>query len=459
MARLAGEQMPVGWVVDPDGKPITDPARADEGFLVPIGGYKGSGLTMAIGLLAGTLNGAAFGRSVVDHRADQVTPTNTGQLLIAFKADLFRPLADVLADVTGRLDELRAADPLDGTAVRLPGDRAAEAWETHLRDGLEVEPQVLAGLLARAAELGTPTARPAGPAPTWRRADEAGDLRAPRPHRDRRPRRRRRGPARRRPAGHDGRAGGAGRRRRWPGPLWSSSRASPSRCPTYDCWRRCGRATTSCASARTTSTTPRSSPGSGFDASQKQAVPDHPIVFTKALSSVIAPGDPIDVSADVTGTSDYEGELAVVIGRGGRGIAAADAFDHVYGYTIVNDLTVRELQKRHVQFFLGKSAATYCPMGPALVTRDEVDDVRALWVRTSVNGEERQAAPVADLIFDIPTLIETISASVLLEPGDMIATGTPAGVGIGFTPPRYLRPGDVVEVTVDGLGTLFNPTV
>lgn len=199
--------------------------------------------------------------------------------------------------------------------------------------------------------------------------------------------------------------------------------------------------------------------GSGFDASQQQAVPDHPIVFTKALSSVVGPGDPIDVSADTTGTSDYEGEIAVVIGRGGRGIAAADAFDHVYGYTIVNDMTVREIQKRHVQFFLGKSAATYCPMGPALVTRDEVADVTALWVRTTVNGEERQAAPVSDLIFDIPTLIETISAWVELEPGDMIATGTPAGVGIGSTPPRYVRPGDVVEVTVDGLGTLTNPAV
>ncbi len=157
VARLAGEEMPIGWVVDPDGRPITDPARADEGFLVPIGGYKGSGLTMAIGLLAGTLNGAAFGRAVVDHRVDPVTPTNTGQLLIAFKADLFRPLEDVLADVTSQLDELRAADPLDGDAVRLPGDRAAEAWATHQRDGLEVEPRVLAGLLARAEELGTPT--------------------------------------------------------------------------------------------------------------------------------------------------------------------------------------------------------------------------------------------------------------------------------------------------------------
>jgi len=199
--------------------------------------------------------------------------------------------------------------------------------------------------------------------------------------------------------------------------------------------------------------------GSGFDASQKQAVPEHPIVFTKALSSIIAPGEPMDVSADSTGTSDYEGELAVVVGRGGRGIAAADAFDHVFGYTVVNDMTVRELQRRHVQFFLGKSAATYCPMGPAIVTRDEVPDVTALWVRTTVNGEERQAAPVEDLIFDIPTLISTISASVLLEPGDVIATGTPAGVGIGFTPPRYVRPGDVVSVTIDGLGTLTNPAV
>jgi 2-keto-4-pentenoate hydratase/2-oxohepta-3-ene-1,7-dioic acid hydratase in catechol pathway len=199
--------------------------------------------------------------------------------------------------------------------------------------------------------------------------------------------------------------------------------------------------------------------GSGFDASQQQAVPTHPIVFTKALSSIIGPGDPMDVSADATGTTDYEGELAVVIGRGGTRIRSEDAWDHVYGYTVVNDMTVRELQKRHVQFFIGKSAATYCPMGPQLVTRDEIEDVTALRVRTTVNGEQRQAAPLADLIFSIPTLIEVISASVLLEPGDMIATGTPAGVGIGFDPPRYVVPGDVVEVTVDRIGTLVNPAV
>ena len=199
--------------------------------------------------------------------------------------------------------------------------------------------------------------------------------------------------------------------------------------------------------------------GSGFDASQKQVVPDTPVIFTKALSSLIGPDEPVRVSDDPTRTSDYEGELGVVIGRGGHRIAACDALDHVYGYTIVNDVTVRDLQKRHVQFFIGKSAATYGPMGPALVTADEVGDVGELRVRTRVNGELRQDAPVADLIFDIPTVIEAISAAVLLEPGDVIATGTPAGVGIGMTPPRFLSPGDQMEVTIDRIGTLRNPVV
>jgi 2-keto-4-pentenoate hydratase/2-oxohepta-3-ene-1,7-dioic acid hydratase in catechol pathway len=199
--------------------------------------------------------------------------------------------------------------------------------------------------------------------------------------------------------------------------------------------------------------------GSGFDAMQKQAVPAHPVVFTKALSSLVGPGEPIDISADVTRSTDYEGELAVVIGRGGRRISAKSAWEHVYGYTIMNDVTIRELQKKHVQFFIGKSAATYGPIGPHIVTADEVADVTSLWLRTKVNGEERQAAPVADLIFSIPTLIEAISAAVLLEAGDVIATGTPAGVGIGFDPPKYLAPGDGVEVSVDGIGTLVNPSV
>jgi 2-keto-4-pentenoate hydratase/2-oxohepta-3-ene-1,7-dioic acid hydratase in catechol pathway len=196
---------------------------------------------------------------------------------------------------------------------------------------------------------------------------------------------------------------------------------------------------------------------SGFDASERVPVPDHPIVFTKALSSIVGPDDPVEVSADATGTSDYEGELGVVLGASGIRIPADDAGNHVFGYTIVNDMTIRALQRRHVQFFVGKSAATYCPVGPCIVTRDEVPDIRAAWLRTHVNGEQRQAAQIADLLFDIPRLIEAISNAVRLEPGDVIATGTPAGVGIGRTPPTYLEPGDVVEVSVDGIGTLRNP--
>jgi 2-keto-4-pentenoate hydratase/2-oxohepta-3-ene-1,7-dioic acid hydratase in catechol pathway len=188
---------------------------------------------------------------------------------------------------------------------------------------------------------------------------------------------------------------------------------------------------------------------SGFDASAKQAVPDAPVIFTKALSSLVGPGDEVRVSDDPTATSDYEGELAVVLG----------AVGDVYGYTIVNDVTIRDLQKRHVQFFIGKSAATYCPMGPVLVTADEILDVGSLRVQTRINGELRQDAPVKDLIFDIPRLIAAISAVVRLEPGDVIATGTPAGVGIGFTPPRFLAPGDRMEVTIHGIGTLRSPVV
>jgi 2-keto-4-pentenoate hydratase/2-oxohepta-3-ene-1,7-dioic acid hydratase in catechol pathway len=188
---------------------------------------------------------------------------------------------------------------------------------------------------------------------------------------------------------------------------------------------------------------------SGFDASAKQAMPAAPVIFTKALSSLVGPGDEVRVSDDPTATSDYEGELAVVLGTDGD----------VYGYTIVNDVTIRDLQKRHVQFFIGKSAATYCPMGPVLVTADEIADVGSLRVQTRINGELRQDAPVKDLIFDIPRLIAAISAVVRLEPGDVIATGTPAGVGIGFTPPRFLAPGDRMEVTIDGIGTLANPVV
>ncbi|GAA0605490.1 fumarylacetoacetate hydrolase family protein [Craurococcus roseus] len=197
--------------------------------------------------------------------------------------------------------------------------------------------------------------------------------------------------------------------------------------------------------------------GSGFDATAKEVVPEAPVVFSKPPTSVIGPGEPIPAHLDPTNSVDYEGELAVVIGRGGRGIRKADALGHVFGYTVVNDVTARTLQHKHRQWILGKGIDGFCPMGPAILTADEVPDPGALRLTTHVNGEKRQDAPVSDLIFDIPTLIETISAGISLEPGDIIATGTPAGVGIGFDPPRFLKSGDVVRVEVPGIGVLENP--
>lgn len=196
---------------------------------------------------------------------------------------------------------------------------------------------------------------------------------------------------------------------------------------------------------------------SGFDASEKQMIPDHPVVFTKSPTSVIGPGDPIILSNDPTGTTDYEGEMAVVIGKAGRRIAREDALGHVFGWTIVNDVTARDLQKRHVQWFIGKSPDTFCPMGPWITTIDEVPDIQASWMRTWVNGELRQEAPIEALIFDVESLIVTLSEVMTLEPGDVIATGTGKGVGIGFDPPVYLRSGDKVEIAIDGLGSLYNP--
>ena len=196
---------------------------------------------------------------------------------------------------------------------------------------------------------------------------------------------------------------------------------------------------------------------SGVDATGKEAIPDVPIIFTKWPNSVIGPGVPIPRENDYTDTTDYEGELTVVIGAGGRNIASKHAYNHVYGYTIVNDVSARTLQNRHRQWFLGKSPDGYCPMGPCLLTADEVKDAGTMHLVTRVNGEVRQDAHVSELIFDIPTLIETISRVMTLEPGDLIATGTCAGVGIGFDPPKYLRKGDVVAITIDPIGTLENP--
>lgn len=199
--------------------------------------------------------------------------------------------------------------------------------------------------------------------------------------------------------------------------------------------------------------------GSGYDggAVGGDEVPDVPIVFSKPPSCVVGPGSPINSALDPYGSVDYEAELAVVIGRAGRVRADDDPMSFVFGYTIINDVTSRELQKRHKQWLLGKGIDTFGPMGPVIVTSDEIPDPAKLDIKLWVNGELRQSASLAQLIFDIPTLIRTIGASISFEPGDIIATGTPAGVGIGFKPPRYLASGDVVRIEVGSIGSLENP--
>lgn len=187
-----------------------------------------------------------------------------------------------------------------------------------------------------------------------------------------------------------------------------------------------------------------------------KAVDQWPIVFTKVPECVIANGETVRLpGAAVSSQIDYEAELALVIGKGGKNIPRADALSHVFGWTIVNDVTARDVQMRHQQWDMGKSFDTFCPMGPWIVTADELDgtDTR---VRCWVNDELRQDARTTDLIFDIPTLIETVSRGITLYPGDVIATGTPAGVGMGLTPPSWLKTGDVVRIEIDGIGTLSN---
>lgn len=196
---------------------------------------------------------------------------------------------------------------------------------------------------------------------------------------------------------------------------------------------------------------------SGFDHSSKNGehAPEAPVVFTKPASTVIGPGEKIPRHANVTKQLDYEAELGVVIGKAGRGITKANAMDHVFGYTVINDFTARDLQALHRQWFIGKALDGFCPMGPYLVTADEADG-QNIDVKCWVNGELRQNSNTKQLIFDIPTLIETLSAGIELQPGDVIATGTPAGVGIGFTPPKFLQSGDVIRIEIQNVGVLEN---
>jgi 2-keto-4-pentenoate hydratase/2-oxohepta-3-ene-1,7-dioic acid hydratase in catechol pathway len=194
--------------------------------------------------------------------------------------------------------------------------------------------------------------------------------------------------------------------------------------------------------------------GSGFDTSA-QVTPSAPNIFTKPASAIVGPHDDIDSHPHVTQQMDYEAELAVIIGKGGLGIRKENAYDHIWGYTVVNDVTARDLQKLHSQWFLGKSLDTFCPMGPWIVTADAIDPKNTR-VQCWVNDELRQDANTSDLIFDIATLIETISAGIELKPGDVIVTGTPVGVGIGFKPPKFLKAGDVVRISIEGIGTINN---
>jgi 2-keto-4-pentenoate hydratase/2-oxohepta-3-ene-1,7-dioic acid hydratase in catechol pathway len=197
--------------------------------------------------------------------------------------------------------------------------------------------------------------------------------------------------------------------------------------------------------------------GSGFEAgaSNGNGIDEFPAVFSKGPNTVTGPFDDVRLHADVTSSVDYEAELALVIGTGGINIGREDAYQHVFGYTIVNDVTARDRQKNHKQWFLGKTLDTFCPMGPWITTADELDP-EDLDVVCRVNGEVRQAANTRDLVFDIPRLISTISAGMALVPGDIIATGTPAGVGIGFTPPKFLHSGDVVAIEISKLGRIEN---
>jgi acylpyruvate hydrolase len=186
-------------------------------------------------------------------------------------------------------------------------------------------------------------------------------------------------------------------------------------------------------------------------------LPDYPVLFTKFARTLCGPYDPLALPPE-SGQVDWEGEVAVVIGKPGRRVARADALDHVAGYAIANDISMRDYQRKSHQWLQGKGWEASTPLGPWLVSADAVDPA-ALRLRTTVNGETMQDASTADLIFDVPTLVATLSELVTLEPGDVILTGTPGGVGMARDPQRFLAPGDVVAVEVDGLGRIESAVV
>ena len=190
----------------------------------------------------------------------------------------------------------------------------------------------------------------------------------------------------------------------------------------------------------------------------KMALPAAPVVFFKMQTAIIGPGESIVLPKNPT-EPDYEAELAVIIGRGGYRIPASAWRSHVYGYTIVNDVSARDVQRATSQWSLAKSFPTFCPIGPAIVTADEIADPHALAISLSIDGEVLQDSNTRELVFTIPNLIEYISSITPLLPGDIISTGTPAGVGMGRSPQRWLKPGDFVKVTIEELGSLGNPVI
>lgn len=188
----------------------------------------------------------------------------------------------------------------------------------------------------------------------------------------------------------------------------------------------------------------------------KDDIPEHVMVFTKAPTTVIGPNETVLNHKNVTEQLDYEGELAVVIGKKGKGIKREEALDYIFGYTIINDVTARDLQSRHKQFFIGKSLDTSCPMGPWIVHSSVIENPNELKLETRINDEVRQSSNTKNFIFPIEEVISVLSEGMTLEPGDIIATGTPAGVGKGFKPPIFLNSGDKMEVTVEKIGKLVN---
>ena len=193
----------------------------------------------------------------------------------------------------------------------------------------------------------------------------------------------------------------------------------------------------------------------GHAAETRAELPREPLVFSKLVSAVTGPRDDV-VRPAYTAELDYEGELAVVIGRRARHVSEADALAHVFGYAVMNDVTARDLQRAEPQWTRAKGGDTFGPLGPWVTTADEVPDPQALTIRTWVNGDLRQEASTSEMVFSVAALVAWCSASFTLAPGDVITTGTPAGVGVGRTPPAFLVPGDRVRVEIDGLGSLEN---